>query len=87
MNKHILFGMALTAASVNSFAADAAPTAVTTLALYNGSEARLLQPATLNKQTAKAVAQRVDIAVDALNKKLSTQLEAKFAEELQATVR
>ncbi len=87
MNKHILFAITLVAASTNSFAVDAEQASVMTLALYDGSEAKLLQPVALDEQTANAAAQRVDIAVDALNKKLSQQLETKFAADLRVTSR
>ncbi len=87
MNKHILFALTLIAASANCFAADAEQAAVMTLALYDGSQAQLLQPVALDKHTEAAAEQRVDMLVDALNEKLSKQLEAKFAQNLRVTSR
>lgn len=87
MNKHILFALTLIAASANSFAADPEQGPVVTLALYNGNEAQLLQPVALEKHTEEAAEQRVDMLVEALNEKLSKQLEAKFVEDFRVTSR
>ena len=87
MNKHILFAATLIVASANSFAAETEKALMITLALYDGSEAPLLQPVELDKQTAKVAEQRVDSVVEALNDKLSKQMEAKFAEDLRVTSR
>ena len=87
MNKHALFALTLIAASANSFAADSEQAPVMTLALYDGSQAQLLQPVTLDKHTEQAAEQRVDMLVDALNEKLSKQLEAQFAQDLRVTSR
>lgn len=87
MNKHVFFALALIAASANSIAADSSEAPKMTLALYDGSQAQILQPLALDKQTVKIAEKRVNIAADALNEKLSNQLEAKFAEDLRLTSR
>ncbi|MGI9294907.1 MAG: hypothetical protein ACR2PS_13055 [Pseudomonadales bacterium] len=87
MNKHVFFALLLIGASGNSIAADSKDSSKMTLALYDGSQAQLLQPVALDKQTAKVAKKRVNIAADALNEKLSKQLDAKFAEDLRVTLR
>lgn len=82
MNKHVFFALLLIGASAQSVAADPNKAPKLTLAMYDGGQAELLQPVALDTQTAKAAEKRVNIAADALNKKLSKQLEAKFAKDL-----
>lgn len=87
MNKYVFFALALIGASANGIAAESKEAPKMTLALYDGSQAQLLQPVALDKQTEEAAEKRVNIAVDALNEKLSKQLEAKFAADLRVTSR
>ena len=87
MNKHIVFAIALTAASATSSAHEPMEAPALTRALTDGSHAQLLQPVALDKHTAKVAELRVDVAVEALNEKLSKQLDEKFAEDLRITSR
>lgn len=85
MNKHVLFALLLIGASAHSVAADSKETPKLTLAMYDGGQAELLQPVALDRLTAKVAEKRVNISADALNKKLSKQLEAKFTTDLSVT--
>lgn len=87
MIKHVVFALTLTAASTSSLAAESEKAPIMTLALYDGSQAQLLQPVALEEHTEKTAEKRVHMAVDALNEKLSKQLDAKFAQQLRATSR